>query len=208
MQPPTDPSAPGTTRDAGPRGDEADLYRQHHRDLERTVARVVNAPGELIEDACQTAWAILLRCQPERSAILAWLRVVAIHEAYRLLVIQRRDARLDRLASDSGGWHEVIADPRTLDVLLEAREALCLLAGLPEPQRDDLVLLVAGFSYREIADLTGGRTFTNVNKHLAKARARVRLARLNGTRSRCAPDTDPRGRDRGGPTSAESALQE
>jgi hypothetical protein len=26
--------------------------------------------------------------------------------------------------------------------------------------------------------MTGGRTLTNVNKHLAKARARIRLARL------------------------------
>jgi hypothetical protein len=27
---------------------------------------------------------------------------------------------------------------------------------------------VAGFSYREIAAMTGGRTFTNVNKHLVR----------------------------------------
>ena len=27
--------------------------------------------------------------------------------------------------------------------------------------------------------MTGGRTYTNVNKHIAKARARVRLSRLN-----------------------------
>ena len=48
-----------------------------------------------------------------------------------------------------------------------------LLAALPDRQRDDLTLLVAGFSYDEIAELTGGRTYTNVNKHIAKARARV-----------------------------------
>ena len=41
----------------------------------------VQAPRELIEDACQTAWAILLRRQPERDAIFAWLRVVAVREA-------------------------------------------------------------------------------------------------------------------------------
>jgi DNA-directed RNA polymerase specialized sigma24 family protein len=33
---------------------------------------------------------------------------------------------------------------------------------------------VAGFSYREIAAMTGGRTFTNVNKHLVRARAAIR----------------------------------
>jgi len=36
--------------------------------------------------------------------------------------------------------------------------------------------------YVEIAELTGGRTYnTNVSKHIAKARARVRLARLGHT---------------------------
>ena len=151
------------------------------------MARVVNGPRELIEDACQNAWAILLRSQqPDRCFIFAWLRVVAIHEAYRLSAIERRDVRLERLGSDDGDWREATADTRTLDALLEAREALALLATLPERQRSDLSLLVAGFSYREIAEMTGGRTFTNVNKHLAKARARIRRARLraaNGANS-------------------------
>ena len=58
-------------------------------------------------------------------------------------------------------------------------DALQILADLPERQRTDLTLLVAGYSYNEIAKLTGGRTYTNVNKHIAKARARVRLARTS-----------------------------
>jgi DNA-directed RNA polymerase specialized sigma24 family protein len=112
------------------------------------------------------------------------LRVVAIHEAYRLSAISRRDAHLDGLGAETRDWHERTADPRSLDSLIEAREALRLLAGLPERERNDLALLVAGYSYREIAEITGGRTFTNVNKHLAKARARIRLARLHGTATR------------------------
>jgi hypothetical protein len=35
------PNAPATT--AKPHGDEDELYRRHHRDLKRAVARVVNA---------------------------------------------------------------------------------------------------------------------------------------------------------------------
>ena len=156
----TEPAVITTPAPAPPRGDEADLYRRHHRNLQRAVARAVNAPRELIEDACQTAWTIMLRSQPDRAAIFAWLRVVAIHEAYRLSAIERRDARLERLGSEDGDWREATADTRTLDALLEAREALSLLATLPERQRSDLALLVAGFSYREIAEMTGGRTFT------------------------------------------------
>jgi RNA polymerase sigma factor (sigma-70 family) len=162
------------------RGDEAELYQRYHRTLVRAVARVVDAPRELIEDACQNAWAILLRRQPDRSSIFAWLRVVAVHDAYRLCRVQQRELHLEHLA-DGDGSDAVIASAMTIDDAVEARQALRLLADLPERQREDLSLLVAGFSYREIADMTGGRTFTNVNKHLAKARARIRLERLRAT---------------------------
>jgi RNA polymerase sigma factor (sigma-70 family) len=168
-----------TSTAAATHGDEDHLYRRHHRDLQRAVARVVNAPRELIEDACQTAWTIMLRSQPDRTAIFAWLRVVAIHEAYRLAAAER-GAHLEDLAHGQG-WDTVIADPVTIDDALEARRALRSLAELPARQRQDLSLRVAGFSYREIAQITGGRTYTNVNKHLAKARARIRLAELRKT---------------------------
>ncbi len=158
------------------RGDEDDLYRRHHRKLQRAVGRVVNAPRELIEDACQTAWTIMLRNQPDRTAIFAWLRVVAIHEAYRLSAAGR-GAHLEDLGQGEG-WEAIIADRTTIDDAIEARRALRRLAELPNRQREDLTLRVAGFSYVEIGQITGGRTYTNVNKHLTKARARIRLAEL------------------------------
>jgi hypothetical protein len=111
MQPPTEPTTAITATIAASHGDEGDLYRRYRRDLERAVARVVNAPRELIEDACQTAWAILLRNQPERRAIFGWLRVVAVHEAYRLSALERRDVRVERLGSGDGDWQDMTADP-------------------------------------------------------------------------------------------------
>jgi DNA-directed RNA polymerase specialized sigma24 family protein len=177
MQPPTEPTPAAPPQTPTWRGDEDRLYRQHHRDLQRAVAHAVHAPRELIEDACQTAWAILLRTQPERYAISRWLRVVAIHEAYRLSTIDRRDLHLERLDVDEHDWEELIADPRSLDDAVTALEALRALASLPERQRNDLTLKVAGYSYDEIRALTPGRTFTNVNKSLVKARARIRRAR-------------------------------
>src|SRR5206468_1210114 len=110
MQPPTNTRPSHVVR-----GDEEALYRQHHRNLERTVAHTVRAPRELIEDACQTAWTTLLRSQPKRPTIFAWLRVVAIHEAYRLSATERRDARLEHLNDDSGDWEALVADGRSLD---------------------------------------------------------------------------------------------
>src|SRR4051812_4913754 len=72
MQPPTD-SPPRR-----PPADAEALYRTHHRALHRAVAQVVRAPRELIEDACQTAWATLLRSEPKPDTVFAWLRVVAV----------------------------------------------------------------------------------------------------------------------------------
>ena len=73
------PPCAARVRDQGSR-------ERHHAALRRGVARTVNASPELIEDACQAAWTILLRAQPDRSpTLLAWLRTVAVHEAYRLL---------------------------------------------------------------------------------------------------------------------------
>jgi RNA polymerase sigma factor (sigma-70 family) len=159
------------------RGDEAELFRRHHRPLVRAVGRAVNAPAELIEDACQTAWVVLLRHQPDRTpSLFGWLRTVAIHQAYRLSRQQRRDALLEELGGGAG-WEDLLGSAQPLERLIEAREALAHLAALPEAQRHDLALLIGGFSYREIARSSGAaRSVNNVNKHLTKARARLRAS--------------------------------
>ena len=155
-------------------GDEDELYRRHRSDLHWAVTKAVSAPKDLIEDACQTAWAILLCAQPDRRAIFAWLRVVAIHEAYRLLAIEGREAGQQPMRGHDHDRYAVAADPRSLDDALEALEALRALASLPERQREDLALRLAGYTYEEIRARTSGRTMTNVIKSLRKARARVR----------------------------------
>lgn len=164
------------------RGDEGDLYARHHVALRRAVARSVNASPELIDDACQAAWAILLRAQPDRGPTpLAWLRTVAVREAYRLLRRERATVSLDALTNpnpDAGDspaddWLPTLADDR-LDEQLEARRALRALRALPARQRRYVAWKVAGHSYQEIGDLAGGITYTNVNKHLARGRQRLR----------------------------------
>ena len=51
------------------------------------------------------------------------------------------------------------------------------LASVPEGRRRFLALKVAGYSYREICSLTGA-TYTNINRHLTRARARLREAKV------------------------------
>jgi RNA polymerase sigma factor (sigma-70 family) len=144
----------------------AELYRCHQRTLERAVSHAVDAPRELIEDACQNAWTILLRAGPQHSSLVAWLYVVATREAVRLRAAEQRHARLEA----------ALAPVFRIDEMLDARDALAALARLPDRQRTDLALAVAGFSYDEIGELTG-RTFSTVRKNVDKARVRVRQYR-------------------------------
>ena len=163
------------------RGDQGELYRRHHERLRSGVAGAVKAPREVIEDACQNAWASLLESQPELGPVFDWLYVAACREALRLYAFERRDAHLDSIS-----WAALAADAPAIEHILQAREALEVLARLPARQRADLTLLVAGYSYREIGKLDGGRAVTAVKTQLREARARARAAWLGdpaGTRS-------------------------
>jgi DNA-directed RNA polymerase specialized sigma24 family protein len=73
-----------------------------------------------------------LRRQPERASVFAWLYVVAIHEAYRLSAIERRELHLEDLAIE-GDWDTILAGRVTVEDQLEALEALRALARPPRP---------------------------------------------------------------------------
>jgi len=167
-------TAPTTASPAGLRGDEGELYRRHHQALLRAVARQVNAPEALIEDACQRAWIILLRRQPDRGpGLFAWLRIVAIREAWALSRTERRTVALDELTELDEEPAALAGPADQLEDALEARRALRALAALPDRQRRYLTRLASGHSYHEIAHVEHA-TYTNVNKHLARARRTVR----------------------------------
>jgi RNA polymerase sigma factor (sigma-70 family) len=191
MQPTTRPLLQPRGDAKRPRGDESELYARHHHGLQCAVRRsVAGASDELVEDACQNAWAIMLRAQPDRAALFGWLYVVATREAIRLLQRERRYTHLEDLASIDGAWEALLPHSSSLEEALEAREALRALAGLPDRQRRDFVLFIAGFRYTEIAAITGGRTYTNVNKHLSRARTRIRRARLGAVAGAKTPPHD------------------
>lgn len=160
------------------RGDEERLFGELHPALLSRTARRVTAPYAVIEEACSFAWLQFVLCQPERHHAFAWLTVVARHEAWRLA---RRETASTDISSGSRPWTggelaEQVEDPRTLEVEMDFKEALDLLAGLKQQQRTVLALRVAGFSYEEIAELTG-RTYTWVNRHATEGRARLRALR-------------------------------
>ncbi|HEX2638081.1 MAG TPA: hypothetical protein VHL81_13175, partial [Gemmatimonadales bacterium] len=65
-------------------------------------------------------------------AIFAWLRVVAIHEAYRLSAIEHRDARLERLGHDDADWQDLTVDPHSLEDKLLQRAVVEVLNAVYE----------------------------------------------------------------------------
>ena len=161
------------TSSAALHGDEAALYDRHHEVLWRRVRRHIHGPDALIDDACQQAWLILLRRQPDRATVLQWLTTVAIREAYRLSGREWRELSLD---DERSPVPQETCDP---EQGREARAALQALAALPERQRRYLTLRVAGHSYVEIQEHCGASR-TNVNKHLYRARRSLKQVRASG----------------------------
>jgi len=147
-------------------GDEADLFERFNEKLVNATRYSVRAPDAVIEDACANAWLQLVRYQPRRDTVFAWLKRVAQREAWRLCSREQREAPL---ADDS-----VLAGP-DLELAIEARAALATLADLPARQRDYLTLLISGHSYDDIVRLRA-TSHTAVNRHLVRARASVRRA--------------------------------
>jgi RNA polymerase sigma-70 factor (ECF subfamily) len=154
-----------------------DLFRRQAARLERVVARQVRADATVIEDACAFAWMQLVAHEavdPSHEHAFAWLARVAVRQAWRLAAIENADiARLD--ADDA-------IDPASamnVEDHVAAREALRLLDELTPKQAEMMRLFAAGLSYHEIADALDV-TYTNVNKHLTKARAKLRKLRAEG----------------------------
>lgn len=159
------------------------LYRRHHRDLQRAVAAEVRAPRELIEDACQNAWTIMLRSQPRQATWFAWLRVVAIREAWQQCALARNErpsgAFISPEVSDVGAYEypDPPADARDIPDQVEDRiqhvNRLADLAAIKPHDRRTLYLIGLGYRYKEIMELTGA-SYTAVNRRITEGRRALR----------------------------------
>jgi RNA polymerase sigma factor (sigma-70 family) len=167
----------------------ATFYAQHAVALQRTVARRAHAPEQTIEDACQNAWATLLRHSDvtldQRG--LAWLATVAAREAWRLASRAREIPAGAYLAGDPEPG--ILAEPpgNTTDPADQAaareQHAQCVedFARLQPREREALYLKALGHSCQEIAALTNA-SYMAVNRRINEGRARLRkLARERDT---------------------------
>jgi RNA polymerase sigma factor (sigma-70 family) len=149
----------------------AALFAAYHDRLRVQLARIVRTSRENLEDACSFAWLQLLRCSPEPETAYAWLVTVAVHEAVRL---DRRSRRLSPLCREDGtmpGLCETADPVRLREQVLEAAATLDR-ARLTRRERRVLGLRAAGYSYGEIARMTGDSVRT-VERQLWRARRKL-----------------------------------
>ena len=158
----------------------ADFYAAHACRLRARVASRTGGPSDAIEDACHTAWAILLR----RADIslgargLAWLTIVAVNEVRHQ---GANDLPTGALTLGTGDVGELSEPAATTDVSvdelaaahLEHAERIADLAALKPAERTALYLQALGYRYREIGAATDA-SYTAVNRRLTEGRARLR----------------------------------
>ena len=152
------------------------LYSELQPQLVRIVSVNLQAPECVIEDACQTAWGLLLA---HRQAVapgseLGWLSTAATREVLRLLRRDRVAASLAEVAAPVRLSDYRAAEPGP-ERTLELRERLAEIRRLPIRQQRVVLLHGFGYEYEEIASVTG-ETRRTVARQLT--RARQRLARL------------------------------
>ena len=146
-------------------------YADNGDRVERTVASHVNAKGTVVEDACAVAWCQLLRRPDVRLGVdgFWWLYRVAVHEAWRLVRELRREPTIDHTE------HAKTLAALAVASTAEARAKMRAPDELPERQACLVLLHAYGFTYAEIARMTGA-TYRTIDRQIRRARQRLRDA--------------------------------
>lgn len=177
----------GPVSDATRRRVAVETYARHEATLRRTARRYSLCVDDA-EDALQRGLEILLRKAPSEDPreLIRWTQTVVKHEA---LAVRRDRERIlsgpAASAAEAGSedWVAMIPSPadgpaeraERREVVARSREAL---RSLKPQELRALTLLAEGYSYAEIAEMTGFSK-TKINRCLAEGRARFRSALLH-----------------------------
>jgi len=146
------------------------LYTDFADGLRRRINANVNTDPANIEDACAKAWTYLLErpdIDPAREDVRGWLFLTARHAAIK--AHQRAHDR--RHAAENIEQFDCSAHDTT--ALLDHDERVQDLRQLKAREQRELLLLAAGYSRQEIADLTAS-SMTAINRRLTEGRAHLR----------------------------------
>ena len=150
----------------------AALYAKQARLVQRQVARRVNAPTPVIEDACQTAWERLCThpdVEPVAPSAVKWLVITAMREAWRRAAA--REIPID--LTDLGEPNSDAPSPLDQTIAREDTDELRdQLRRLTDRQRQFLALQAAGLTYAEIAERTG-TTLRTVERQILRGRHKL-----------------------------------
>lgn len=138
----------------------------HEPELLRYVQRLLDNADQAA-DVVQDAFLRLCGESPATVAqVRQWLYTVCRNRAIDYL---RKGNRMEPLSLATDGQVDRHADPaQAAEVHDSAGLVRQLLGGLPEPQREAVDLWAEGFSYREIARITG-RTESNIRLLIHRA---------------------------------------
>jgi RNA polymerase sigma factor (sigma-70 family) len=147
----------------------ADLYATQAVRVRRLVHLRLTAPEAVVEDACQVAWMRLVRnrSRVRRQTAAGWLVRVAAREALRLMDLGERDRPLEELEADGCG-----RAPDLIEAFADRQVRLRAIDRLPERQQRLVWLQGLGFSYSEMAGVTGDSPRT-VERQLVRARRKL-----------------------------------
>ena len=138
-----------------------------------------------IEDACQSAWTILLR-RPDidlDAGAIAWLRTVAAREAWALSARRRRElpagasSPAPATPTSPAALPEPPADQPTVEEQVIARLEHQARRAAQAQRPSGAAAHGAGYAYSEIAELTDA-TYTAVNRRITEGRSTHRLINL------------------------------
>jgi RNA polymerase sigma factor (sigma-70 family) len=162
--------------------DVTELYRALGGHLTRIVKLDTNASDLVVEDACQHAWDRLIgqAPAPRHECALSWLATTATREARRLAIRDAREIPVVDPVTAARSAAQGAPAPPTCDDMLERRERLTLMRGLPERQQRLLWLQALGLSYEEMARYTG-YTRRTVERQLLRARHTIRALAAGAT---------------------------
>jgi RNA polymerase sigma factor (sigma-70 family) len=149
--------------------DLATLYPELAPSLRRVLAKAVDAPASIQEEACQLAWGQLVshRAEVDEQHALSWLATTARRAAVQMLRECNRCVSID--AEENLALVASLPVLAATENLCEYRRRLDQVRRLPIRQQRMVWLQVVGYDYPEIASRTGDSERT-VERQLGRAR--------------------------------------